>query len=149
MKALQYESETTSPKDMHKGKERNEKNESVTISPPKGPAKRLVQSWLGWWSQTSSIGWWGKFQRSGGRNPWNTKSVVFLLTQVYICPGSFPVVGGFTLSDIILGIMGHFGSPLFVLECINLSNTNCLKTLICLNSILPYSSYCEVKIISP
>lgn len=46
MKALQYESETTSPKDMHKGKERNEKNESVIISPPKGPQRDLCS--LGW-----------------------------------------------------------------------------------------------------
>lgn len=101
MKALQNESKGEL-KDMYKGQEGKGKSKSVKISPPIGLAMRLVQSWLRWWSQTRSIGWCGKFQRSGGRNPWNTKSMGFLYAQVYICPGTSPGVGSFTVSDVTL-----------------------------------------------
>lgn len=76
MKALQCESAKPPPKDMHKGKGRGEKDESVKherneergrerkdksvrLSAPQAPRQDSVaaRSRSKWWSQTRSVGW--------------------------------------------------------------------------------------------
>lgn len=85
MKTLQYESTTTSPKDMYKGKERK-KGKSVKISLPVGPCD---ETWLfhslgqSGDCRLDPLGSEGSPEEVVGKSPWdnpqNTKSTEFIL----------------------------------------------------------------------
>lgn len=117
MKALQHH-----PRICTREKKEEIKDRSVKISPTVGPVPRLGYCRV-LLVTLSPVGRGGGHRPDQsvegpspeevlGKNPQNTKYIWFMFTQVQVgMPRYLPYGRSFTLGDVVLWIMGHFGSP--------------------------------------